>query len=96
MNSAHSPEAIKKEVRTYFAVFAALAVLTVVTVSASYLHLSIGGAVVLALFIATVKGTLVAAFFMHLRAEKMIIWYILILAAFFFLFLLFSPSLHLL
>ena len=96
MSSAHSPEAIKKEVRTYFMVFAALAVLTVVTVGASYLHLSIAGAVTLALFIATVKGTLVAAFFMHLRAEKKIIWAILILAAFFFIFLLFYPSWHLL
>ena len=61
--SAHSPEAVKKEVRTYLAVFAALAVLTVVTVSVSYLHLPHGTAVAVALLIACVKGALVASSF---------------------------------
>lgn len=92
--SGHSPEAIKKEVRTYIGVFLALAVLTVLTVGASYIHLSMAGAVALALFIATVKGTLVAAFFMHLKAEKKVIWAVLILAFAFFLVLLFTPAGH--
>ena len=92
--SGHSSEAIKKEVRTYIAVFVALAVLTVLTVGVSYLKLSLGAAVLLALFIASIKGTLVATFFMHLRTEKKVILAILALAAFFFLFALAVPSWH--
>ena len=92
--SGHSPEAIKKEVRTYIAVFVALAVLTVLTVGASYLKLSLAAAIGLALFIASIKGTLVAAYFMHLKAEKKVILSVLALAAFFFIFLLLLPSWH--
>ncbi len=92
--SGHSPEAIKKEVRTYVAVFVALAVLTVLTVGASYLKLSLGAAILLALFIASVKGTLVAAYFMHLRTEKKIVLALLVLAVIFFVVLLFYPSWH--
>ena len=94
--SGHSPEAIKKEVRTYLAVFAALAFLTVVTVAASYLHLALPHAIVLALFIASIKGGLVAFFFMHLRAEKKIVWLVLAFAILFFFILLLYPSWHLL
>ena len=92
--SGHSPEAIKKQVRTYIAVFAALAGLTVLTVGVSYLHLSLRAAITLALAIATVKGTLVAAFFMHLISEKKIIWLVLAFAAFFFFVILLYPSWH--
>ena len=92
--SSHSPEAIKKEVRTYVAVFAALAALTVITVGVSYLHLPLKEAITLALVIASVKGTLVAAFFMHLISEKKIIWLILTFAAIFFAVLLLYPSWH--
>ena len=94
--SGHSPEAVKKEVRTYLAVFAALAVLTVVTVGASYLHLALKAAIVLALIIASIKGGLVAFFFMHLRAEKKIVWLVLVFAVLFFFVLLLYPSWHLL
>ena len=94
--SGHSPEAVKKEVRIYLAVFAALAVLTVVTVGASYLHLALKAAIVLALIIASVKGALVAFFFMHLRAEKKIVWLVLVFAVLFFFVLLLYPSWHLL
>ena len=92
--SGHSPEAVKKEVRTYLAVFAALAVLTVLTVGASYLHLSLSAAIALALVIASVKGTLVAVYFMHLRTEKKIVLFLLVLAAIFFFVLLLYPSWH--
>lgn len=90
----HSPEEVKKHVRIYIAVFAALAVLTVVTVAISYLHLPFPAAVALGLFVASVKGTLVAAFFMHLLSEKKIILYILGLTVFFFVVLLLIPSWH--
>ena len=92
--SAHSPEAVKKQVRSYVAVFITLAVLTAVTVGASYLHLPHKGAVALALLIATVKASLVAAIFMHLNSEKRIVWLVLMFAAFFFIFVLLIPSWH--
>ena len=87
-----SPEEIKKHVRTYIAVFAALAVLTVVTVAISYLDLSLPAAVAVALFVATVKGSLVACYFMHLISEKKIIYSILILTAIFFAVLMIIPT----
>ena len=85
MGAHNSPEDIKKETRTYLLVFAALAVLTVVTVAVSYLDLSTGAAVFLALVIATAKGTLVAAFFMHLISEEKFIYAVLALTMFFFI-----------
>ena len=44
-------------------------ILTVITVGAAYIDFGSGN-VVIALFIATIKATLVALFFMHLRWEK--------------------------
>jgi len=86
---------IKKHVRVYIMVFAALAVLTVVTVAVSYLHLSIVPALLVGLFIASVKGGLVAAYFMHLISEKKVILWILILTVVFFavMFIIF-PAAH--
>ena len=89
--SGHSAEEIKKETRVYIMVFVALAALTLVTVGVSYLHLSFGAAVALALFIATIKGSLVAAFFMHLISERKLIYAVLILTLVFFVALLLLP-----
>ena len=66
-------EDVKKHVRIYISVFAALAVLTIVTVAVGYLHLPIIPALVLALLIATIKGGLVAGYFMHLVSEERLI-----------------------
>lgn len=66
-------EDVKKHVRIYISVFAALAVLTVVTVAVAYLDLPIVPALVVALIIATIKGGLVAGYFMHLVSEKRLI-----------------------
>ena len=52
--------------KAYFAVFAALMVLTGLTVWASFLHLGVWNTPV-ALAIAVTKGLLVALIFMHLR-----------------------------
>ncbi|MSR76619.1 MAG: hypothetical protein EXS63_00100 [Candidatus Omnitrophica bacterium] len=90
--SEHSQEEISKHVRTYISVFAALAALTIITVAISYLHLSTGLAIAVALFVATIKGSLVVAYFMHLISEAKIIRYILILTAIFFLVLLLLPA----
>ena len=72
-----SVEEVKKHVRVYLTVFGALAVLTVVTVGVGYLRLPIWPALIIALIIATVKGGLVAGYFMHLISEKKVIYWIL-------------------
>lgn len=72
-------EDVRKHVRVYLLVFGALAVLTVVTVAVGYVRLPIGAALAVALLIASVKGGLVAAYFMHLVSEKRLIYALLIL-----------------
>ncbi len=88
---AASHEEIKKHVRTYVIVFVALMVLTVATVAVSYLHLSVMNAIIVAMFIATIKGSLVAAYFMHLISEKKLIYATLILTAVFLIVLMTLP-----
>lgn len=89
--AGHSVEEIKKETRVYILVFVALAALTVVTVAVSYLHLSFVAAIGLALLVATIKGSLVAGFFMHLISERKLVYWILTLTAIFFLALMLLP-----
>ena len=59
--------------RAAIAVFAALLLLTAVTVLVSYVDLGLWNAVV-ALLIASVKASLVALFFMHLKSESRLVW----------------------
>ena len=82
---------IDKHVRAYITVFVALMVLTVVTVAISRLHLSVPVAVTVALLVATVKGSLVGCYFMHLISEKKLIYAVLVLTAVFFTALLALP-----
>lgn len=82
---------INKHVRTYMMVFGALVVLTIVTVGVYYIHLPVSAAIGVALLIATIKGSLVACYFMHLISERKLIFYVLILAALFFFFELLVP-----
>ncbi len=89
-----SPEGIKREIRRYLIVFAALAVLTIVTVAISRLQLPSWQAIALALAVATVKGSLVAAFFMHLVSERKLIYAVLALTVFFFGVLMWGPWHH--
>ena len=89
-----SHEEIRRHVRIYGGVFIALAVLTIVTVTISSWRLALIPAVAAALTIASIKGSLVAGFFMHLSSEKKIIFAILGLTAIFFLVLLIIPSLR--
>jgi cytochrome c oxidase subunit 4 len=90
----NSPEAIKKEVRKYLIVLGCLAVLTLVTVAISYLHLETWEAVTLALIVATIKGSLVAAFFMHLISERKLIYAVLAITIFFFGMMIWGPLHH--
>ncbi len=92
MTSDHAVD-IDRHVRVYITVFVALMVLTLITVAVSYLDLSIPMAVTVALLIATVKGSLVACYFMHLISEKKLIYAVLILTASFFVALLSLPVL---
>ena len=62
MSSGHDSSDIKNHIKVYLYVFGALAILTVLTVAASYLKLSDGEAILLALTIASVKGSLVAGY----------------------------------
>ena len=89
--STNGHEHIQQEVRRYLLVFYALLFLTIVTVTASYLHLSLPKAITLALIIATVKASLVACFFMHLISEKKLIYIVLTFTVCFFIALLFLP-----
>ena len=91
MSGHNSPEDIKKETRTYLLVFVALAVATLVTVAVSYLDLNGPQAIIVALFIATIKGGLVAAFFMHLLSEEKFIYSVLVLTLVFFIALFVLP-----
>jgi cytochrome c oxidase subunit IV len=84
---------IDKHVRIYITVFVALMVLTVVTVAVSRYHLPVPVAVSVALLVATIKGSLVACYFMHLISEKKLIYAVLGLTAFFFAVLLALPVL---
>ncbi|MCB9853036.1 MAG: cytochrome C oxidase subunit IV family protein [Phycisphaerales bacterium] len=87
-SSAHE---IQGHLKKYYMVFGALLVLTGVTVAVAEFHVSIGMAIVVALFVASIKGTLVACYFMHLMEEKSMLIWILALCALFFLMLLLVP-----
>lgn len=76
-------EDIERQIRGYLFVFAALVVFTGLTVAVGYLDLPIVPAVIIGLAIATMKGGLVAAYFMHLISEKQIIYVFLVFTAFF-------------
>ena len=87
------PEAIKKSVRSYMIVGSMLLVFTGVTVAANQFHFAVPLAIAVALIIATMKGSMVAAVFMHLSHEKQLIYGALLLTAAFFFMLLFLPVL---
>ncbi len=53
----------------YLKILVLLLILTLITVGASYVHFGSGN-VAIALFIATIKATLVGLFFMHLAHDK--------------------------
>jgi cytochrome c oxidase subunit 4 len=91
MSDAHTAEDLKKHVRAYILVFVSLMALTLITVAVSYLHLPVHQAIAVALVIASVKGSLVACYFMHLISEKKLILYVMMLTVAFFIVLLLVP-----
>jgi len=90
---ASSAAEVKEHVRSYLYVFAALLVLTVITVAVAMFHLNTALAVTIALFVASIKGSLVACKFMHLTTERGMLYWILALCALFFIVLLLLPIL---
>jgi cytochrome c oxidase subunit IV len=99
MTSEHAPDAghsaadIDRHVKVYITVFVTLMVLTIVTVAIARVHLPVPIAVTLALLVATIKGGLVAGYFMHLVSEKKLILAVMVLTLAFFAVLLALPIL---
>lgn len=93
MSEHHSPEEIKKNQKTFWTVGGILLVLTVLTVAVSYFHLPIAAAVLVGMLVASLKGGLVAGIFMHLIAERKVIYQLLILTIVFFIALMALPIL---
>ena len=85
-------EDIKHHVKIYRNVFIALLICTALTVYASYIEFStVTLGLLLGLLIASVKGYLVAANFMHLNNEKSFIYGTLLLTVIFFIVLMSIP-----
>ena len=83
--TAHGHDDIAKHIKVYVGVFLALLIGTVLTVTMYYVHFErVAVTVTIALFIATIKASLVAGFFMHLISEKKAIYAILVATVFFF------------
>lgn len=94
-NLHHTPEEIRKEMRVYLIIFGALAVLTGITVGVCYgFDLPVHYAIMVAMVVAVIKGSLVACFFMHLISERKLIYGILLLTVFFFIVLMALPVSH--
>ena len=90
----HSDD-IQHHVKIYINVFIALAILTVVTVAVSFLDVSFIEAFFIAITVATIKGSLVLSFFMHLLEEKPAVIWILATTMVAFLILMFIPLISL-
>ena len=86
-----TPEEVKHHIKTYVLVFVALACLTVITVGISYLDLGVRTAIIFALIVASIKGSLVACYFMHLIDEKVAIYWTLLATVAMFMVLMFVP-----
>jgi cytochrome c oxidase subunit 4 len=87
------PAEIKKSIRTYLMIGAALYLFTIITVAINQVHLAVPLAITVALIVAGIKGSMVAAVFMHLNHEKQWIYGALVLTVLFFVVLMFVPIL---
>ena len=91
-HAAHDPAEIDRHVRIYITVFVALMALTIITVAISYLDLPTPMAIAVAIFVATIKGSLVACYFMHLISERRLIYAVLVITVIKFAALLALPA----
>jgi caa(3)-type oxidase subunit IV len=77
---------VQKHVKAYLMVGATLLAFTAITVALSYVNFGTQKAnIAVALLVATFKAGLVAAIFMHLAAEKRLIYRVVIFTGFFVL-----------
>lgn len=77
---------VQKHVRGYLMVGAILLTFTAVTVALSYVNFGTQKAnIAVAMLVATLKAGLVAAIFMHLAAEKRLVYRVLVFTGFFVL-----------
>jgi len=90
-NEHFSPESHVVPISLYVGIWATLMVCTGLTVFAASVDLGIFN-IVVALLIATLKGTLVVLFFMHLRYSTKLTM-VTVIAALFWLFIMFSLTL---
>ena len=99
MNNVHKVHDVHVAVRGYLTVFGTLLVLTLVTVAVSYLDLPVVPTVIVAVSIASLKASLVAMFFMHLKGERPVVYWSLgltgVLFVALFAFVLWSEGDHL-
>ena len=93
--ATESKESIEHHIQTYIRVFIALGVLTVITVAVSYLNVSFTEAFFIAMTVATIKGSLVLGYFMHLITERQMIIWILVATVTTFIILMFIPLISL-
>ena len=91
----HDHHDVSKHVRKYLMVGALLMIFTVITVALSYFDFGSHKAnIAVGMLVATFKAGLVAAIFMHLSAEKKLIYQVLIFTVFFVLGLFWLTYLH--
>jgi cytochrome c oxidase subunit 4 len=91
MHHGDSPDDVRKSIRKYMMIGGALLVFTVITVAANLVHLPIAAAITVALIIASMKASMVAAVFMHLSHEKKWVYGALTLTVVFFIALMLLP-----
>ena len=83
---------VQKKVKTYLSIGVTLLIFTGITVAANQVHLALPAAITVALVIACMKGSMVAAVFMHLSHERKWIYGALLLTVLFFIVLMAIPS----
>lgn len=81
MSNSHSHQDVSSHVKLYLIIGAALLVGTVITVLASHIQMGITAGIIVAIIIASIKGSLVAGYFMHLKEERRLIYLVLALTA---------------
>jgi len=89
MKTEHKEHIVKPPV--YLAVAVALYILTVITVLAAWIDLGKILNTIIALSIASFKASLVALFFMHLKYESKLLWFMILIPIIILLILLALP-----
>lgn len=93
--AGNSVEEIHKTRKQFVYVLIALGVLTVITIAVSFLDFGVKANMTLGMAIATVKASLVALIFMHLKSERLFVYFFLLMAAVLFIVCMFLTLAHL-